>query len=335
MWTTTPPANISDFSYFDPTHGSVFCTVAYGKLYNSGFAGVLYCYDTKNGDLLWAYGDDGETFGGLQTPWGNYPLFIANIADEKVFLFSGEHSPATPLYKGQKVRAVDAITGEELWTLLGSMGYPPRMWYPVAEGFIAYHNMYDGQIYCIGKGPSSVTIEAPKQAVKLGDSLVISGLVIDIASGTKQNVQAARFPNGVPAVSDESMAAWMEYVYMQKPRPTNTVGVPVTISVVDSNGNYRDIGTATSDADGFYSFNWKPDIEGKYTVYASFAGSESYWPSHAVTAFAIDPAPATPAPTQPPQTSMVEQYFLPSIAGIIVAIVLVGLAIILVQRKRP
>jgi len=129
-------------------------TVAYGKLYNSGFAGVLYCYDTKNGDLLWAYGDDGETFGGLQTPWGNYPLFIANIADEKVFLFSGEHSPATPLYKGQKVRAVDAITGEELWTLLGSMGYPPRMWYPVAEGFIAYNNMYDGQIHCIGKGPA-------------------------------------------------------------------------------------------------------------------------------------------------------------------------------------
>jgi hypothetical protein len=336
MWTTTPPANISDFSYFDPTHGSVFCTVAYGKLYNSGFAGVLYCYDTKTGDLLWAYGDNGETFGGLQTPWGNYPLFIANIADEKVFLFSGEHSPATPLYKGLKVRAVDAITGKELWTLLGSMGYPPRMWYPVAEGFIAYHNMYDGQIYCIGKGPSAVTIEAPKQPIKLGDSLVISGTVIDIASGTKQNVQAARFPNGVPAVSDESMAAWMEYVYMQKPRPTNTVGVPMTISVVDSNGNYRDIGIATSDADGFFSFNWKPDIEGKYTVYASFAGSESYWPSHSVTAFAVDPAPVTPAPTQTPAQSTAEMYFVPAIAGLFVLIIIVlVLLVLLILKKRP
>ena len=30
------------------------------------------------------------------------------------------------------------------------------------------------------------------------------------------------------------------------------------------------------------AFNWKPDIEGKYTVSASFGGSESYWPSHAI-----------------------------------------------------
>ena len=75
---------------------------------------------------------------------------------------------------------------------------------------------------------------------------------------------------------------------MQKPRPTDITGVPITLSVVDSNGNYRDIGTTTSDADGFFAFNWKPDIDGQYTVYASFAGSESYWPSHAVTAFAVD-----------------------------------------------
>ena len=49
-------------------------------------------------------------------------------------------------------------------------------------------------------------------------------------------------PHGVPAVSDDSMSAWMEYVYMQKPRPTDTIGVPVTISVIDANGNYRQIG---------------------------------------------------------------------------------------------
>ena len=74
----------------------------------------------------------------------------------------------------------------------------------------------------------------------------------------------------------------MQYVYMQLPRPTNTIGVPVTLSVVDANGNYRQIGTATTN-DGFFTFNWKPDIAGQYTVYASFIGSESYWPSNAVT----------------------------------------------------
>ena len=54
---------------------------------------------------------------------------------------------------------------------------------------------------------------------------MIKGTVTDISAGTKQDQQAARFPNGVPAVSDESQSAWMEYVYMQKPRPTNVTGV--------------------------------------------------------------------------------------------------------------
>jgi hypothetical protein len=338
LWTTAVPEGISDFAYFDSTHGSVFCTVANGVLYNSGFGGVLYAYDTKNGNLLWTYGNGGEgnsTFSGLQTPWGNYPQFISNTADDKVFLFSGEHSPNTPLYKGLRVRAINATTGEEIWTLLGSMGYPPRQWYPVADGFIVYHNMYDGQLYCIGKGPSALTVEAPMTVATLGQSIVIRGTVTDIASGTTQDDQAARFPNGVPCVSDAAQSSWMEYVYMQKPRPTNATGVPVNLNVVDANGNYRQIGTVTSDSEGFYSFNWKPDIEGKYTVYATFEGSNSYWPSRAVTAFAVDPAPetATPQPTAAP--SMADMILLPGIAAIIIAIIVIGAMIMLMLRKRP
>jgi len=117
--------------------------------------------------------------------------------------------------------------------------------------------------------------------------------------------------------------------------PTNVVGVPITISVVDANGNYRDVGTTTS-ADGFFAFNWKPDIEGQFTVYASFAGSESYYPSHAVTAFNIEPAAATPAPTTPPNFDSVTQSLTLTVAlaavAIIIAIIVVGL---LVLRKHP
>jgi hypothetical protein len=128
----------------------------------------------------------------------------------------------------------------------------------------------------------------------------------------------------------------MEYLYMQKPMPTNAKGVPVTLSVVDSNGNYREIGATTSDADGFFSFNWKPDIEGKYTVYASFAGSESYWPSHAVTAFMVDPAPAAAPEPEPQLPSMADLYFVPAVIGIIVAIVMVGAVLgFLLLRKHP
>ena len=313
-------------------------TCGYGKVFVAGYAGLVKAFDAKTGALLWTYGNGGEgnsTFVGGVGPFGRSPLFVNVVADGKIFLSSTQHSPNSPLYMHYKFRALNATDGKELWTLshYGTLMYSSTV--TVADGYLSFLNNYDSQIYTIGKGPSAITVEAPKTAIELGKSLVISGTVTDISAGTKQNEQVARFPNGVPAVSDASMSQWMEYVYQQKPRPTDVTGVPVTLSVVDSNGNYRDIGMTTSDADGFFSFNWKPDIEGKYTVYASFAGSESYWPSHAVTAFAVDPAAPTPAPTQPTQTSMADTYLLPGIAAIIVAIA-IGFAItILVLRKRP
>jgi hypothetical protein len=145
-----------------------------------------------------------------------------------------------------------------------------------------------------------------------------------------------RFPNGVPAIADESMSEWMLHVYKQFPMPMNTVGVPVTIDVMDANGNYRNIGTAVSDATGVFNFEWMPDIPGKYTVIATFAGSDSYYPSYAQTAFVVDEAAATPEPQQdvtaPPPTDM---YILSGVAAIIVAIVIGFAVTILMLRKRP
>jgi hypothetical protein len=73
--------------------------------------------------------------------------------------------------------------------------------------------------------------------------------------GSKQEAVAANFPNGLPYVSDASMTGFMEAVYEQQEMPHNITGVPVTISVTDSNGNYRTIGTTTSDASGFFSLD--------------------------------------------------------------------------------
>ena len=79
-----------------------------------------------------------------------------------------------------------------------------------------------------------------------------------------------------------------------KTKTSNATGVEVTLDVIDANGNYRPIGVTTSDTDGFYSFEWTPDIEGKYTVIAKFEGSESYWGSQAETAFVANDAAPTP-----------------------------------------
>jgi hypothetical protein len=159
---------------------------------------------------------------------------------------------------------------------------------------------------------------------------------MDISAGTKQNEQAADFPNGVPAVSDASQSAWMEYVYMQKPKPSDAFGVPVTLSVIDSNGNLRPIGSTTSDTSGMFTYTWMPDIQGSYTVIATFAGSQSYWGSSAETSFYASAVHATPTPTTSQTnlatTSDLMTYMAVGVIAIIIAIAVVGL---LILRKRP
>jgi hypothetical protein len=144
-----------------------------------------------------------------------------------------------------------------------------------------------------------------------------------------------RFPNGVAAVSDESQSGYMMYVYKQFECPTDTTGVPVSIAVIDANGNYREIGTTTSDATGYYSFNWTPDIAGKYTVYVTFAGSNAYYGSVATISFVVDEAPeATAQPTATP-ASPADLYFVPAIAGLFVLVIIVLVMLVLMMRKRP
>jgi outer membrane protein assembly factor BamB len=329
VWGPVEPMN--DYIYFRN-----YPAVAYGMVYMTGYGGILYCYNITNGDLLWTYGNGGpgnSTFAGLETSYGTYPYNIDVIADGKLYLGTTEHSPNSPLYKDAKYRCLNATDGTEIWTLMGWATGMDATYDRVASGFFVFLNIYDMKIYSVGKGPSATTVEAPMTAIPFGDSLTVRGTVMDIAAGTQQNEQAARFPDGVPAVSDASMGEWMEYVYMQKPRPTDTVGVNVTLSVLDSNGNYRNIGTVTSNAEGFFHYTWTPDIPGDFEVYASFEGSESYWPSHAVTAFNVmNPPESTPAPTPTP-APMTDTYVLGTGITLII-IVVVGLAVIVLMLKK-
>jgi hypothetical protein len=204
----------------------------------------------------------------------------------------------------------------------------------ISDGVLVALNLMDNQIYGIGKGATTSSVTASPKVSTHGSNVLMEGSVIDISAGTEQLEQAMRFPNGVPAVSDESQSAWMEYVYKNAVYPANVTGVEVTLDVLDANGNYRNIGTATSDANGCYSFAWEPDIPGKYTVYASFSGSKSYYGSCAESAFVVEEAPqATPPPTPEPEP-MTDMYVTGFGIAIIVAIAVVGALILLLLRKR-
>jgi len=318
---------------------------AYGNIYVTGYGGEVWCYNTANGNLLWQFGNGGEgnsTNDGINSPWGLLPTLISCIADEKVYVYTNQHGNGaqSPYYKGEMLYCLNATTGKEIWSEEfqggdnGGPGYPIGL---VASGEYVNYNMYDNQVYAFGQGPSKTTVAAPDMGVTTATSITITGSVVDVSAGTTQAQQAADFPNGVPCVSDASQSAWMEYVYMQQPEPTNVTGVPVVLSVIDANGNNRVIGTTTSDASGTFSYTWTPDIPGAYTLIATFAGSNSYWGSSAETHFYASPASPTPAPTATPLSGLASQTTLMYGVIAIIIVIIVGIAVLamLMVRKRP
>jgi outer membrane protein assembly factor BamB len=335
---TSDPQPALDY-YGSTGPGSLSNVVAYGHVYSSAYSGVLYCYDMSTGKVLWTYGNGNtpgnSTYSGFQVP-GPYPTFINAIGNGIIYTVTTEHTFETPIYKGALVRAINATDGTEIWTLSAATGEFGAESYAIADGYSNFFNSYDSQIYTLGKGPSQTTVSAPDLAAATGQHVVIKGTVTDISAGTKQNQQAADFPNGVPVASDSIMKDWMGYVYQQQVAPTNFTGITVSISVIDSNNNFRPIGTATTDSKGQYTLSWLPDISGDYTVVASFAGTNGYWPSSAETSFTVEAATPTATPATPSPQPVSETYFVPAIAGLFVAIIIVGaLLAVLLLRKRP
>jgi hypothetical protein len=149
----------------------------------------------------------------------------------------------------------------------------------------------------------------------------------------------------------------MEYLHMQKPIPTNATGVTVTLDTIDPNGNFIHIGAVTSDMSGMFSYLWTPEIEGKYTVIATFEGSNSYWSSYAETAIGVSAASAaspivapttaptvaptsiptptpsvTPSPVPEPKGFPTTELYI-AIAAVVIIIAVAAVAVFLRRRK--
>ncbi len=296
LWGPSAP-EASALGFYFSTGGQLSSkATAYGNLYQAGYGGVLYCYNLTTGKVTFTYGNGGEgnsTNSGLASPYGSFPIGTGAIADGKVYLFSSEHSPTSPYWKNALIRCIDAFTGKELWTTFGYSGVGSNNGMAVADGNMVYLNLYDNQLYCFGKGPSQTTVQAPQTLVSRGSKVIITGSVTDQSSGSK----------GTPAISDANMGNWMAYLYMQKPKPTDAIGVKVHLTATDPNGNYQEIGYTTTDTNGNYGIIWQPPVEGLYKLTATFEGTESYGNSDATTYMGVGPATATQPSAQPTATA--------------------------------
>ena len=315
-----------------------------GRIFFEGFGGDIWCLNATTGTQLWQTSTN-TLLGnpGLETPYGTWPLWVfsCSCVSNQVAYFAIGHEYNPPLFHGAQLLGLNVTDGSLIWSAL-DMSVTSTS---VAYGKVLSLDAYDNQIYCFGKGPSATTISAPAVGVSTATPVVISGTVMDVSPGTmaltspdetrtKQNEIALRFPTGLPCVSDESQSAWMDYVYRQQLAPSDTTGVMVTLSVIDSNNNYRDIGTATTDSSGTFALTWTPDIPGDFTVIATFAGTNSYYGSCAEAHFTATEykAPTTTTPEAQPDNTA--SYVMYAAIAIIVAIIVVGIAIVLLLRKR-
>jgi outer membrane protein assembly factor BamB len=275
------------------------CSIAEGKvIVTANMAGTVNAYDSQTGDLIWTY-DARDPFNEML--WGDsWPIETVFITDGKVYLGHSEHSPVDPKPRGAPFICLDLDDGTVVWRANGlfrqtSWGGPAV----IGDSIIATMDSYDQRIYAIGKGASKTTLSASPKGATVGSSVLLEGMITDISPGTDDIEITKRFPNGVPAVADESMSEWMLYVYKQMNRPTDTKGVTVIFAAVDPKGNYMDIDRTTTDPNGYYSFSFRPELEGIYTIIATFEGTEGYYGSFAQTAVVVDPAHAAATSMEP------------------------------------
>jgi outer membrane protein assembly factor BamB len=280
-----------------------------GKLITCGYGGQLRAYNITTGEILWMYNSTSVPF---ESPYGsNYPTGVGCISDGKIYIGAGEHSPTQPIWRGNVLQCINAEDGSLIWNYpcygvsmsSGNAGYN----FAISDGRLVALNAYDNSIYCFGIGPSATTVTAPDIAVPQGTAIILRGTVTDQSPSGRLDINYnLDVPlKGTPAISDEDMNEWMQYLYAQRPMPTNAKGVQVHLTAIDPNGNLQDIGYATSDTSGNYGITWTPPVPGAYKITASFEGSKSYGSSFGTTYLAVGPAPST-VPIVVPTTTPIQ-----------------------------
>jgi outer membrane protein assembly factor BamB len=339
LWTAQA---YSQFYYYARTATSM--SIVGGRMYTTsnvyhGRGEELAVYNATTGQLLWNW--TAPSVGYLETPYTYSPLYLAFFINdtltgrEKVYLYSTEGAGLnSPIRRDAAIWCLDAETGELIWRITCWPAYAnSKLALPViSDGRILVLDNHDNQLYCFGKGPSATTVSASPEVSVHGSSVLIKGTVTDQSpSGRHNEAGSLDFTlKGTPAIADESMDAWMEYMFHQRPMPTNAAGVEVSLDTVDPNGNFVHIGTVTSDITGTFGYAFTPEVPGTYQIIATFAGSKSYGASFAQTYITVDEAPPATAPPEYPQPIDSTMTIVYATIAIIIAMVLIG---IWIKRK--
>ena len=317
--------------------GAYGVSSAYGLIVHDGYSGIT-AINWTNGQIARVYHK--YALSPFESPYTDangtdvYSFNSGNkIADGTVYTYNCEHTTTFPRTRGWSLVAVNVTTGAEEWSMPlpgnAAFGNSPDIG-AIEDGYLTM--MSDlGYFVTYGIGQSKTTVTAPDTVVAQGTGIVIKGTVLD---------QSPAQPN-TPCVSHDSMATQMDYLHLQYPvnglwQNETAIGVPVTLTAIGSDGTVYNLGDVTTNGYyGTFSYTWNSTKADTYTIYASFAGDDSYGSSSAATGVSIGAAVAspTPLPTQA-QTVATDNTMIIIAMGIavIIAIAIVG---VLMLRKRP
>ncbi len=302
-----------------------------GILYTNSYVGAI-AFNESNGKIIWKTPSYAVPY---ETPYsGEYSWHSSSIvADGKYYSFTCEHSPTQPLTRGWKFYCLNATTGAEIWSILGTQRDSRNFDGAIADGYLSVYDQYIDATTIYGKGQSTTTVSTPDVAVPQGTEVIIKGSVLDMSPAQ---------PN-TPCVSSASMATQMEYLHYGQPiggiwGNETITGVPVTLKAIDSNNNLLDVGTTTTNGYyGTYSISWTPPNPGKYEILSSFAGDDSYGSSGASAGLFVNTAPtSTPTTTTSPASNLATttDLMLYILASAIALIITIAIATLLLFRKK-
>jgi len=294
---------------------------AYGNIYFGNHDGHVYSLDIKTGKMNWQSDYVGNS---TETVFNTSPFYFAvQVADGKLYWSTSVIYSLQPASRFMRTYCIDAETGTFLWSINDQ--YWQSRGGAIADGYLVAP-FEDGRLICFGEGKTETTISIQDDVIATGDTVLIKGTIMDMSPAQV----------GTPAIADEDQSLWMDYLHFQNASLINTPpspqGVPVKLWTVDPNGNTVDIGNVTSDSNGMFKMLWTPEIEGTYTVYATFAGSESYWSSQAATVIVVTAAPTTKTGTE--QTAAIADYTGVIVGTGIAVIIAVAVVGILLLRKK-
>ena len=316
-------SEMMDYPWDASGWGSYGVESAYGLIYWSGYT-AQYAFDWETGEIAWKFQYASVPY---ETPYNGYVSFRGYplVADGKLYAYNDEHSPTSPITRGWSLFCLDALTGDQLWNITGSIRP-----YAIADGYLAGSSMYDGYMYVFGKGQSETTVTAPDVAVATGTTMMIKGTVLDLSPAQPET----------PCVSVDSMSTQMMYLHMQRTidgiwHNETITGVTVVLCALAEDGSYIDLGTVTTDGyTGTFGKAWTPTTEGTYKIIASFDGDDSYGSSSATTYVTVGPSSSASVIIEPETETALISADLSIVIAVVAACIIGAVAYIALRRRK-